>query len=322
LEELTESEFDDARLVNVRVPAGLRDRIAGLPIRRCADAISRSQLALADNPGNSELVFALYLAVSLARFGEGRQLQLDAGQHISLVDHPISVAVQSVVDEVATGLDVDLPSEELAGLTEYALGLDAIASVVGSPRNVKPLVEKLLSLAADRLHPSLAEDAELQSSLAMHLTRLSVRLRHGLPVHNPLLDEIVERYPEVYAVAQDARPVLNAEFDADVTDDEIGFITMYLSGALERSYLRPQKQALIVCPSGMATVWVLVSRVQAEFPALSIAQVLSARQLEDQDLAAFDIVISTVSLDSVDAPVVVVSPLLSAADIRAVGEHL
>ena len=83
----------------------------------------------------------------------------------------------------------------------------------------------------------------------------------------------------------------------------------------------------------MATVWVLVARLQAEFPGLSIAKVLSARQLqsrdgEESDLGLdidIDVIISTVPLGdeiklSLDVPVIVVNPLLSVIDIRAVAE--
>ena len=107
-----------------------------------------------------------------------------------------------------------------------------------------------------------------------------------------------------------------------MSEDELGFVTMYLSGAMERAHLRPRRRAMVVCPSGMATAWVLVSRLQAEFPELSLVQVLSAVDYEQQDTSDFNIVISTVSLPEIDAPVVVVSPLLSSSDVEAVGAML
>ncbi|MGI9584904.1 MAG: BglG family transcription antiterminator, partial [Acidimicrobiia bacterium] len=152
------------------------------------------------------------------------------------------------------------------------------------------------------------------------LSRLSVRLRYGLPVHNPLLEEVAERYPDVQAVAEDLSEKIAEHFGAPIHADEIGFITMYLSGAMERGHLRPRKRAMVVCPSGMATAWVLVSRLQAEFPELALADVLSASVYEERDASNFDLIISTVPLEDAGAPVIVVSPLLSSSDVRRLSD--
>ena len=95
---------------------------------------------------------------------------------------------------------------------------------------------------------------------------------------------------------------------------------MYLSGAMERGHLHPRKKAMVVCPSGMATAWVLVSRLQAEFPELALAEVLSAHVYEERDTSEFDLVISTVQLEEAGAPVIVVSPLLSSANVRTISQ--
>ena len=92
---------------------------------------------------------------------------------------------------------------------------------------------------------------------------------------------------------------------------------MYLSGALERGHLRPRKRAMVVCPSGMATAWVLVSRLQAEFPELAVVAVQSATSYENVN-DNYDIVISTVPLTVDGSEVVVVSPLLSSSDVRTI----
>ena len=130
------------------------------------------------------------------------------------------------------------------------------------------------------------------------------------------------RYPEVQAVADEVRPTIEDQVGAAISDDELGFVTMYLSGAMERANLRPRRRAMVVCPSGMATAWVLVSRLQAEFPELALVQVLSASEYEQQDTSDFNIVISTISLPEIDTPVVVVSPLLSSSDVQALAAVL
>ncbi len=321
LEELTNFEFSDAQLIRTRVPEGLRERLGSLPLWECSQGVRSIELREGSLDGNAEVVFALYLAVTAARSEAGRDIRLDAGQRVSLMDHPASETVRGLMD-VLVGKGIELPAEERAGITEYLLGLDALALINREPIDISAALDHFLAEAAKLLHPSLADDAELRTSLALHLGRLGVRLRHGLPIHNPLLAEVIARYPDVYAVTNQLAAAVGDHFGAALNDDEVGFLTMYLSGAMERSHLRPRKRALVVCPSGMATVWVLVSRIQAEFPELALVQVLSARGYEEVDDTEFDLVIATIPLPSRRAPVVVVSPLLSAADVRRVNSIL
>lgn len=322
LDQLSTHSLEDANLVHVRVPAGLRDRLSGLPIRRCGQALRVSPLRDRLTSGNSDLVYTLYLAITEARVADGNAIELEPGQFLSLRDHPVSDTVRELEKELKSTGRKALSDEEVAGLTEYLLGFDALAAETTASNDVERLVSDILDIATDRLHASLIEDDALRRSLAMHLTRLSVRLRYGLPVHNPLRSEVAERYPEVQAVAEELSEMLSEHFGAPLQADEIGFITMYLSGAMERGHLRPRKQAMVVCPSGMATAWVLASRLQAEFPELALAEVLSATGYEDRDASEFDLVISTVPLDEAGAPVIVVSPLLSSSDVRTLSSHV
>jgi galactitol-specific phosphotransferase system IIB component len=94
---------------------------------------------------------------------------------------------------------------------------------------------------------------------------------------------------------------------------------MYLAGSLERQRLRPKIQVTVVCPAGMATAWILVSRLLAEFPQLEVTQVISKTEFEhDTAEVSTDLVISTVPLEGLSGqvPWLVVSPLLQERDVR------
>ena len=73
---------------------------------------------------------------------------------------------------------------------------------------------------------------------------------------------------------------------------------MYFAGSLERLRLRPKLRITVVCPAGMATVWILVSRLLAEFPQVEVAQVVSKTAYEQEpDSVVGDFIVSTVPLD-------------------------
>ncbi len=311
-----------AQQATARVPVGLLERIFTLPLAETAAIVRSSALGQTLTTGRSDAVFALYLAVSVARLQAGRSVALDTGSHRSAMDHPIARTVATIVPSLEQLADTSLPTAEVATITEYLLGLDALDTAHSGSEGIgDDLLDEIMQLAGDRLHTALVDDSELRRGLASHLERLGVRLRYGLPIHNPLLDEVRERYPDVYAVAGEMASLIAETMHVAVAEDEIGFITMYVSGAMERARLRPRRRALVVCPSGMATVWVLVSRIKSEFPELDLVEVLSEGGFEDLPHDDFDLVISTVPLRASDVPVVVVSPLLSTTDVAQVAQY-
>ncbi len=306
----------------VRVPVGLRERIFTLPLAETLAIVRSSALGRTLMSGHSDAVFALFLAVSVARIRDGHTVAVEAGLHRSVMDHPIAQSVAGIVPSLEGLAGACLPAKEMAAITEYLLGLDALDTVRSDSVAVSSeLLDEVMGIAGERLHTALTDDMELRRGLASHLERLSVRLRYGLPIHNPLLREVRERYPEVHAVATEMARPIEAALRVPIAEAEVGFITMYVSGAMERARLQPRRRALVVCPSGMATVWVLVSRIQAEFPQLDLVEVLSERGYEELPHDDFDLVISTVPLLESGVPVVVVSPLLSATDVARVSRH-
>jgi mannitol operon transcriptional antiterminator len=306
------------------ISAGIREYLQELPLAECRKVIaSNDSLNRHRDAGHRWL--AVDLAVTLLRIRTGRDLVLEPGTLRSLRDHPVWETVDSLAGSLSELTGVPLTADEIGGITEHLLGAAELTSTGAEPRERDdPLVDAAVAYAAEQLHPGLADDSELISGLVDHVDRLRVRLKYGLPVHNPLLREVSTRYPDVHVVAQEIAELIGTHLGSQVSNDEAGFVTMYLSGALERLRLRPRGRAVVVCPTGIASAWILVSRIQAEFPELDLVQVLSAGSVDESEAPDADLIISTVELGDEIAgiPVVVVSPLLPSEDVRRVSRFV
>ena len=287
-----------------------------LPAHR---AILTQQLLEPDDNGPMAMVATLYLAIVTRRVRAGRQAELQSGQLRSLIDHPVAAAAARIAAAVEKDANLTLGEADVAAITEFLLGfVELVDASLAAQADDEVEIDRLVAAAASRLHPSLAEDVQLRRSLGEHLRRLRVRLRYGLPVSNPLDQEVRQRYPDVYRVASDIVAALHPVGDAVVPQEEVGFLTMYLAGSLERNRLRPKVRITVVCPAGMATAWILVSRLSAEFPNIEITRVVSKTVFEkDVDISTTDLVVSTIPLDEFsNVQTVVVSPLLRERDLR------
>lgn len=287
-----------------------------LPTHR---SILTQQLLEPDDNGSMAMVATLYLAIVTRRVRAGHEAELQSGQLRSLIDHPVAAAAARIAAAVEKEASLTLGEADVAAITEFLLGfVELVDASLAAQADDEVEIDRLVAAAASRLHPSLAEDVQLRRSLGEHLRRLRVRLRYGLPVSNPLDHEVRQRYPDVYRVASDIVAALHPVGDAVVPQEEVGFLTMYLAGSLERNRLRPKVRVTVVCPAGMATAWILVSRLSAEFPNVEITRVVSKTAFEkDVDITVTDLVVSTVPLDELGAvQTVVVSPLLRERDLR------
>jgi mannitol operon transcriptional antiterminator len=293
----------------------------GLPTFR---AILETEVGEADDRGL--LTASVALAIAARRISRGRPARLAGGRLRSLLDHPASEVAGRIAARMATAIDHPLGNADVAAITEALLGLVELADTRTIPgtRELR-LIDRIVTLASQRLHPSLAEDTQLRDSLLEHLHRLRIRLRYGIPVSNPLQNEVRSRYPEVYAAAAEILAGVGSVGGIAIPQEEVGYLTMYLAGSLERHRLRPKIRVTVVCPAGMATAWILVSRLLAEFPQVEIAQVVSKAVFElDPEGPATDLIVSTVPLDRDDdvGPSLVVSPLLRERDVRRLSRIL
>ncbi|MEW5991759.1 MAG: PRD domain-containing protein [Chloroflexota bacterium] len=306
------------------VPPSLAAYLADLELGLAGDVLATEIPEI--EPGDATIVTAaISLAILVARVRAGRPARLGRGRLRSLMDHPVSAAARRIAHSIATRLGIALPSAEVAAITESLLGFAELgAADAGVDESLVGLVDRLVERAAQRLHPALAEDALLRESLAEHVHRLDVRLRYGLPVTNPLQQEVRRRYPDIYEIAAGIVGEVDEGGGLQIPAEEVGFLTMYLAGSLERLRLRPKVRVTVVCPAGMATAWILVSRLLAEFPQLEIAQVVSKTAFEGGEPGAeTDLVVSTVPLEGLTGvPSLVVSPLLAERDIRRLARHL
>ncbi|HEY3163113.1 MAG TPA: transcription antiterminator [Candidatus Limnocylindrales bacterium] len=293
-----------------------------LPIFR---SILEDELRDLDAADPTVMTAALSLAIAALRIRGGRAVRLGSGRLRSLLDHPASASAARIGTAVEGAIGVPLGPTDVAAITESLLGLAQLVDVAAQPEAVDVrYIDRLIAAAAERIHPSLATDEQLRTSLSEHVRRLHVRLRFGLPVSNPLQQEVRKRYPDVYQAAAEILEEVGPVADAEMPIEEVGLLTMYLAGSLERHRLRPKIRVTVVCPAGMATAWILVSRLVAEFPQIEVIRVVSKTGFETEPGDEPDLVVSTIPLDDLPEPTasIVVSPLLREADVRRLGRLL
>ncbi len=280
---------------------------------------------------SSRISLLLAMAVLMYRAQQGRPADVDPEQLAAVRPHREFLVASAATLALEQRLGIALPEEETAYVAMELLGAwtrRTLAEMVAEGETVElgpealRVVKRLLAEVSCYLLPCLEVDSLLVRNLSVHVGTLLYRLRFGLPMRNPLLDDVRRTYPYVFQVAQRARAILQDAAGVAISEHEIAGVAMHLAAALERLRTLPdiRKKVLIVCGEGTAMAWLLVSRVQVELPQLTVVEVTSAAGCSPQHARAQGVaaIIATVAVEGPSVPVIVVSPLLPPEDVAAI----
>jgi len=268
----------------------------------------------------------IHLAVITKRLRVGRPVHIPADQ----MEYLRSKKEFNQVKEFAASLKMqrpfEIPESEIAFITMHILGTKTRDEAGVSRFEPDPdlpgfdprSVARRIVAAAENLLGQKIADEQLLSGLATHITPVFYRLRFGLPIRNPLLEEIKARHKRIYDVAAIASEQFLLTAGVALPDEEIGFIAMHIGAALERCReQRERPRIFVVCASGVSSASMLASRLRSEFPELDVSRTMSLAEIQASSETA-DLIISTVPVDGRGMPSIVVSPLLPDEDIERV----
>jgi transcriptional antiterminator/mannitol/fructose-specific phosphotransferase system IIA component (Ntr-type) len=302
-------------------------------LKKLVDSIeSTLQLQFADTARASLI---LHLALMAKRAQEGRTVQVPPDHSEGLRGRREFCAAKTVARQVEQRYGFALLESEVAYVAMQVLGAKTrrtIADIVGERKaagtdlEALEIVDGILAEASTYLHPYLRVDQQLIRSLAFHIEPVLNRLRFGLPIGNSLLEDIRRKYPYVFKIARRSSVIVEERVGRRIPEEEIGYIAMHLGAAMERlrTFSRVKRRVMVICGEGVATAWLLVSRMEADLPEIEVVEVMSASQMFSQRILRGDIdaVISTVPLGIAGIPIIVVSPLLDAKDRARIREGL
>jgi transcriptional antiterminator len=186
------------------------------------------------------------------------------------------------------------------------------------------MVDFLLIEISKKLPPLEGDLEILKLDLLRHFAASNTRQLMNLPNENLLLPQIKSRYSDVFAIVKQVTPQIQKKFHITLSEDEIGFITLYIKRSLEKEEQLREAKVMIVCNTGRGSSKLLATRIMNNFPELHIVAMSSYYDLKEfvHIMEDVDLIISTVPLEQIEKPYVVVSPFLTEIELIKVKEAI
>lgn len=233
---------------------------------------------------------------------------------------------KALSDKIETTLQTKFNEDEIIYLALHLSGKIRAESKgkFGNTMVISSAIDELVIQMIERVFQALSIDfrnnLELRMSLNQHMVPLDIRLRYDLPLKNPIVNDIKREYALAYSAAVSACEILSEKYQKEIPEDEIGYIAIIFSLALQKREIRSRKyNIIIVCASGRGTSQLFMYRYKQAFgDYINNIHELTIFDLETFDYHAheIDFIFTTIPINaSLPVPIYEVSLFLDHKEI-------
>ncbi|MCY9373800.1 BglG family transcription antiterminator [Bacillus sp. T17B1] len=190
------------------------------------------------------------------------------------------------------------------------------------PKVVKYLINRVSELKMLDFH----KDQDLINGLNIHLNTVLQRLSYDLSVSNPMLNDIKMMYPYLFHLIIDVLEDINQTYELYIPEEEAAYLTLHFQAAIERMHRSSEihKKAIIVCHMGIGMSQLLRTKIERKCHHIAVMACIAKADLKEfiKQHEDIDLVVSTIALEHVTIPHIVVSPLLEPGDEKKLNEFI
>jgi len=184
---------------------------------------------------------------------------------------------------------------------------------------IQLITRKLIENVSLKVSIDLNDDLLLFKYLLEHLKPMIYRVKYNIELKNPILDEIINDYKDLFISVKDSLMEIQDFENMTVSDDEISYLTIHFGAAIERKKLKNKSKpkVLIVCNTGYGTSQWLAMQIESMFNVDIVAATNSRRIDRILSNNHVDVIISTVNIKPVkNIKTIYVRPILTERNIK------
>lgn len=249
-----------------------------------------------------QIKFEQYITLMLDRFLTGHYIGSLSAKYYNLTSRQEFLVVNQLIGEIAEMLHVDFPVEEKLFVLLPIIGMRTPADTENMQKikldeEVKGLMGKILRQIQAEMDIAIIS-GEFTDEFLYHLMFMMNRLRFGVRLANPVLDDLKDKYPLAYEMAGIAAEVIGREYSLEVSEDERGYLASYFGVFLTENDLKRSKRfrAAVVCGTGRVTARLVEAQLKKVLDSSAEMTLFADENVTEDILNEFDIVLTTVNL--------------------------
>ncbi len=242
-----------------------------------------------------------YVTVMLDRYVTGHGLGQLSARYYNMVSRKEFQAVSDMVDQLGEFYQTRFPVEEKIFVFLPVAGMRTPADsetmhAIMLEEDIRPLASEIFHKIHQRMNVQLEGNA-FEEEFLYHLMFMLNRIRYHVDLSNPMLEELHEKYPLAFKMADIAAEVIADRLNLSVNEDELGYLAAYFGLFLtENNAEQKPFRVAVVCGTGRVTARLVTAQLRKILDSSAEIVTFSDEKVRAEELAQYDIVLTTVEL--------------------------
>jgi len=244
---------------------------------------------------------AIYIYLSFMRIRQGFQIEEAPQNRDEILSSREFTAANTVWTMFLNSQTEKVTEAEIYYIAVYIAGKRNVGSNYKTNFIITEKTDYLVVNMLENLYQTyqieMRDNLNLRMMLNQHLLPLDIRIRYGIPVENPILQDIKRDYFMAYTMADQAAVVLREHYNREIPENEIGWLALIFQMAIENKATAAKLNVLIICASGKASSQLLLNKFRREFGEyIHEIDICTVFELEQRNLDGIDYIFSTVPI--------------------------
>ncbi len=255
--------------------------------------------------------FYRFFVVMVQRIESGHVIQELDEKYMDLYQNQAYSIVDEFLDEIENVKAYEIPKEERIFLCISVAGMRTPANTreIEQKISVSEDVADMIIEMLDRIHTELDVTVianELFDDFVYHIFFMINRLKYGLHIHNPMIDDFKNQYSVAYKMAEIGKEVIEKREGITITEDEMAFLAAYFGVFLiEQEPEEKRCRIAIVCGSGKIIGRLIENQLKRIFDVEPEFEFFYNGNFAEHKKNTFDYIVTTTELNlETETPVI------------------
>ena len=255
----------------------------------------------------------VFLIINIIRVRQGNSLTSSEEYNYDKINN----IIDEIDNELMTNLAINLNKSEKIFLVSliYSMNKEGIyKDRLYIDKDIEDYTKNLIYLVSKESGINFCEDILLYEQLAFHINTTLNQLKNNVNTKNPILESIKGKYYFLFNIVLD---VIKNNIYKNITEDEVGYITLYFQVSLERKSGKREdiKRISIVCPHSFGVSTLLKVKIEKRFPDIIIVETIREEDLNNNKFNKnIDFLVTLRDYINIDIPTFITTPLFTKED--------
>ncbi|WP_040978404.1 BglG family transcription antiterminator [Oceanobacillus jeddahense] len=235
-------------------------------------------------------------------------------------DFQIASKIKQVIEKL---LPIEIPSKEILFIT-IPIATRRTPTRTSSMIDIQitPKVQKILDIIMEKMSYELnivLDNEEFLHDFTYHMTLMLNRIIFGIHIKNPIINEVKQKYPLSYKMAEITGKAIEEEFDVTVSEDELGYLSFHYGVYLDEHdvQIRNLNKVAIVCETGRGTAKLISIQLKRILSSKTKVDLYSHLDASAINLSKYGVVFTTMPLPfALQIPVIEISEIFDESRVR------